>query len=272
MMTNEKLANIFKALGHPMRIQILDYIKDRPMSTGELSEQFQVTRFAVMKHIDVLEETGLLVPRKVGRTRLNYLNAVPLQQLYQRWVSLYAGQAATSLLSLKEKLEEEERSKTMVEKENKFEISSFQIEQEIFIDAPKESVYDALTERIGEWWAYRLGEDKDAPLLLEPKIGGAFYEDFGNGQGALWGTVTYLKKPVEIRLQGLLGMQGAVQSSYKYVLEEKGTSTLLKLSHHAVGLIEPGWEEGHRKGWEELLGVFLKKYVETGKRPGEYEV
>ncbi|MRX56626.1 hypothetical protein GJU41_22020 [Bacillus idriensis] len=63
-------------------------------------------------------------------------------------------------------------------------------------------------------------------------------------------------------------MQGAVQSSYKYVLEEKGSATLLKLSHHAVGLLEPGWEEGHQKGWEELLGLFLKEFVETGKRPG----
>lgn len=269
MMDNKKIANIFKALAHPMRIQILDLIKDHPMSTGELSEQFQVTRFAVMKHIDVLEETGLLIPRKVGRSRLNYLNAVPLQQLYQRWVNSYASQASTSLINLKEMLEEDERSKAMTEKEQKLEMTSFQIEQEISIGAPRERVYDALTQRIGDWWAYRLGEDKNSPLLLEPKIGGAFYEDFGNGQGALWGTVTYLKKPEEIRLQGLLGMHGAVNSSYKYVLEDKGFSTMLKLSHHAVGLIEPGWEEGHRKGWGELLGVFLKEFVETGKRPGE---
>ncbi|MDM5155059.1 winged helix-turn-helix domain-containing protein [Bacillus sp. DX1.1] len=74
MMENETLANMFKALAHPMRIKILDLIKDRPMSTGELSKQFQVTRFAVMKHIDILEEAGLLVHRKVERTRLNYLN------------------------------------------------------------------------------------------------------------------------------------------------------------------------------------------------------
>jgi hypothetical protein len=60
---------------------------------------------------------------------------------------------------------------------------------------------------------------------------------------------------------GVLGMSGAVTSAYKYKLEEKDGSTVLKLSHLASGILLPKWEEEHRQGWSTLLGI-LKEYVE----------
>jgi uncharacterized protein YndB with AHSA1/START domain len=141
-------------------------------------------------------------------------------------------------------------------------MDSFQIEQEITIHAPRERVFQALTEEIGEWWAFRVGEDQKTKLVFESQLGGRFYEDWGNGQGALWGTVNYFKAPVEIRMVGVLGMSGAVTSAYKYKLEEKDGSTVLKLSHLASGILLPKWEEEHRQGWSMLLGKCLKEYVE----------
>lgn len=257
------MAPIFKALSHPARIEILDFLYHGPMTTGELSDKFQVSRYAIMKHLDILEQVSLVVVRREGRERLNYLNAVPLQQLYNRWVKKYEAKLSSSLLNLKDKLEENGRgTTTMDNKEKKLSFGTFQIEQEVTIEAPIKRVFKGLTEDINDWWEFRLGGKDSKRLILEPRMNGLFYEDFGNEQGVVWGTVIYFKEPEEIRLIGLLGMRGAVNSHYSYKLEDRGSSTVLRLSHDTVGLLEPQWEEEHRKGWEYLLGR-LKEYAES---------
>lgn len=255
------LTEIFKALSHPSRVEILDYLKSGPMTTGDLSEKFEVSRFAVMKHLQILEDCGLVIVRRKGRTRFNYLNAVPLQEMHDRWVSKYQSKLAASLLNLKYEAENLDKGDRDMEK---MKIDSFQIEQEITIEASRETVYKALTAEIDKWWTFRLGE-KESKLSIDPKINGLFFEDWGNGQGAVWGTITYLKENEEIRLNGLLGMKGAVNSSYSYRLETVGNATFLKLSHDAVGLLEPHWEEAHKLGWNELLQQNLKTYIEKSE-------
>ncbi|MGM7702618.1 helix-turn-helix domain-containing protein [Pseudalkalibacillus sp. Hm43] len=262
----DDLSTTFKALSHPIRRQILDALINGPMSTGDLNERFpDVTRYAVMKHLGMLESANLITIRRVGRVRLNYLNAVPLREMYNRWVNKYEDQDAHSLLSLKEKAEQSVGRHE--EMENGLKQDSFQIEQEITINATRDKVFKALTEDINDWWAYRLNGDQGSTLSFEPKVGGQFLESWGDGEGALWGVVTYIKAPEEIRMNGLLGMRGAVNSAYTYSLEEKGDQTVLKLSHHAYGLLDPQWRDAHDGGWQELLGQFLKEYVESGKRP-----
>ncbi len=258
LMNNEQLTAVFKALSHPIRVTMLDLLKEGPKRTSDLDEAFpDVSRYAVMKHLNILEEANLLLIRREGRTRLNYINIIPLQQVYGRWVSKYQSNDAHALTQIKELAER--RQETMKH-------DTFQIEQEILIEANKENVYKALTENIGQWWAYRLcGEG--STMTLSAKAGGQFIEHGANGADALWGTVTFASENNEIRLNGLLGMQGAVNSAYSYKLEANGNHTLLKLSHHAVGLLDPEWEEQHAAGWKELLGDFLKNYVETGKTP-----
>ncbi len=155
--------------------------------------------------------------------------------------------------------------------ENGLKQDTFQIEQEITINAPRGQVYKALIEEIDQWWAYRLSGTAKSKLTLEPKVGGRFLETWHNDEGALWGSVMYVKAPEEIRLNGLLGMRGAVNSAYSFLLEDKGDETILKLSHHACGLLDPQWKEMHESGWKELLGTFLKEYVESGKKPERAE-
>jgi DNA-binding transcriptional ArsR family regulator len=258
-MVNQDLVDVFKALSHPIRIDILDELKKQPLSTGEISEKYDVSRYAIMKHLSVLVEANLVLIRRKGRLRLNYLNVIPLQELYNRWVSKYEAPYASSLIHLKNIVEEREEEKMEQIKERK--VDSFQIEQEIIIRANKEKVFKALTEHINSWWKFRLGEESST-LIFEPHLTGRFYEDWGNGEGALWGTVTYFRENEEIRLNGLLGMSGAVNSFYSYRLSGEGNNTVLQLSHHTVGILEPQWEEAHRHGWNELLAVHLKNFVE----------
>ncbi|WP_335869582.1 SRPBCC domain-containing protein [Bacillus sp. 2205SS5-2] len=260
-MDDKELIILFKALGHPIRMKILDLIKDGPKTTGDLISFFpEVSRYAVMKHLNLLESSSLISIRREGRTRLNYLNATPLQYLQERWVSKYQENDARSLHLLKNIVEE----RAIPMEQEGLVLDSFKIEQEVMINASKEKVFEALTTQIDSWWAYRLCGDS-SKLSFQPTIGGSFLETGKDGSGALWGTVTYLKENEEIRLNGVLGMHGAVNSAYTYRLKENGDSTVLYLSHHAAGLLNPEWHQQHAAGWQELLGRFLTQFVEEGK-------
>ncbi|MEJ6392331.1 metalloregulator ArsR/SmtB family transcription factor [Gymnodinialimonas sp. 2305UL16-5] len=98
---------IFKALGDPARRAILDSLRAHDGQTlTDLEEQFEMTRFGVMKHLKVLEEASLIVTTKKGRFKHHYLNALPLQEAIDRWIDpLLAKPAARAVIDLKSKLE-----------------------------------------------------------------------------------------------------------------------------------------------------------------------
>ena len=76
------------------------------MTTGELAAtQPELSRFAVMQHLGVLETAGLVLVRREGRRRLNYLNAVPVQQVCERWVRGLAAESARSATAFKRHVE-----------------------------------------------------------------------------------------------------------------------------------------------------------------------
>jgi len=141
--------------------------------------------------------------------------------------------------------------------------SSFTIEQEIEIDAPRERVWDALVD-VGGWWCHHETETR-GELVLEPKIGGRFYERFGGEDGALWGTVIWMKRPEVLRLTGPLGMDLPATNFYEYALTAKGSKTVLRLTQRSVGLMEPGHKNAYDGGWK-ALWVHLKALAEKGVR------
>ena len=94
---------VWKALSDPTRRAILDTLRDGPQGTTEIVERFpELTRFGVMKHLDVLREAGLVLTRAEGRRRLNSLNAAPLREIVERWISRYDGFWANTLLRVKD--------------------------------------------------------------------------------------------------------------------------------------------------------------------------
>jgi DNA-binding transcriptional ArsR family regulator len=97
---------IWKALADETRRSILDCLRDGPKTTTEVVERFpELTRFGVMKHLQVLRDAGLVLTREEGRTCVNSLNAVPIRRIYERWVSKFAEHWAVTLLGLKESLD-----------------------------------------------------------------------------------------------------------------------------------------------------------------------
>lgn len=105
---SDDLDPVWKALANPVRRRLLDLLRERPRSTGELAEAAEgLSRFAVMQHLGVLADADLVVSRREGRQRINYLNPVPIQQVYERWVRRYEGAWAGALTGLKRALEQE---------------------------------------------------------------------------------------------------------------------------------------------------------------------
>ena len=119
------------------------------------------------------------------------------------------------------------------------------------------------------WWgAPYLISDELKALVVEPKLGGMFYEDWDDGAGAIWGTVTQWKKNEIFEFTGKCGMGGAVNGVICFTLEGKGSSTLLKLEHDAVGHVTEKTQSGYTHGWNDLLEKRLKTYVEKGECHG----
>jgi DNA-binding transcriptional ArsR family regulator len=103
---HDPLENVWKALASPTRRAMLDDLRNGPMTTGAIADRFpKLSRFAVMQHLRVLEEAELVIPRRDGRERYNYLNPVPIQQVFDRWVVRYMKPWTEALVTLRDELE-----------------------------------------------------------------------------------------------------------------------------------------------------------------------
>jgi DNA-binding transcriptional ArsR family regulator len=106
MSSDETSDQVFKALAAPIRRQILDALKDDPKTTGDLCARFaSVDRCTVMQHLKVLEGADLVLVKREGRERWNYLNPLPIKAIHDRWIGAYAARAVDMLDRLKTDLE-----------------------------------------------------------------------------------------------------------------------------------------------------------------------
>jgi uncharacterized protein YndB with AHSA1/START domain len=123
--------DVFKALADPTRRDLLDrlFAEDGQTLTALVHGQ-ALTRFAVMKHLRVLEEAGLVITRRRGREKLHFLNAVPIRLVHDRWVSKYAEPWAAALSELKTRIEDEVMEKVF----------------EIYIKTTPERLWEAITD------------------------------------------------------------------------------------------------------------------------------
>lgn len=104
--TGDDLEDVWSALSSPVRRRILDELREGPRTTGELAALFDDrSRFSVMQHLDVLTDADLVLVRREGRRRYNYLNPVPIQRIHDRWVARFTRPWAEALVALKDDLE-----------------------------------------------------------------------------------------------------------------------------------------------------------------------
>ncbi len=88
------------------RREILDLLKEDPKTTGDLCSHFKsLDRCSVMQHLGVLEKAELIIVQRKGKFRWNYLNAVPIREIYDRWINKYASPNVELLTRLKHDLD-----------------------------------------------------------------------------------------------------------------------------------------------------------------------
>jgi uncharacterized protein YndB with AHSA1/START domain len=125
---------VWKALSDSTRRKILDYLRVSPQTTGDLCKHFRkLTRYGVMKHLNILNRAHLIIIKREGKFRWNYINPVPIQQIYERWVKKYEANWSSYLIHLKK------YSESKIMEKIKFKVA-------IRINKPVEEVFKAFTD------------------------------------------------------------------------------------------------------------------------------
>ena len=103
---------VFKALANGDRRLIMDLLQTSAKTTGDLCDSIDhLDRCTVMLHLKTLAKADLIIVRRQGRHRWNYLNVEPIQGIYERWIRHYARPASELLTRLKRDLEAEQHSR-----------------------------------------------------------------------------------------------------------------------------------------------------------------
>src|SRR5512135_2689504 len=97
---------LFKALADANRRKLMDLLHAHDGRTlNEMCEHIDMTRQGVTQHLDVLEEASLIATVRRGREKLHFLNPVPLQEIYERWIAKFEKPRLKAIADLKRQLE-----------------------------------------------------------------------------------------------------------------------------------------------------------------------
>lgn len=131
--------------------------------------------------------------------------------------------------------------------------------------APVERVFTALTSEIMQWWPHTCKEQPYA-VVLEPRIGGMFFEQFdAAGAGALYGHVEIYEPPVCLRIRGPMAMGHAINMVYTIKLAECPEGSLLSEYVRVSGAYPERFRDNVTSGSVEEYGTHLRNWVEHGK-------
>jgi DNA-binding transcriptional ArsR family regulator/uncharacterized protein YndB with AHSA1/START domain len=251
-------STLWQALSDPTRRRILDLLRERPRITGDIASSFEVSRIAVMRHLEVLSDAGLVTNRKRGRERWHYLNAVPLERMYERWVETHAGTWAAGLLRFRRNVESKHGHVSV-------NAPAVDVALEVSIAGPRAEVFAALAHDPGGWWGRPYLRTDSTGLSLEPRLGGLLVETWEGG-GAVVATVTGWTQDRYLELVGPFHM-GAALGFATFELSDHDGGTIVRFSFRAIGAVDAGFRDRAAEGWGELVGR-LKTLVETKTRLG----
>lgn len=112
MLSRVRVADPFAAIADPTRRSILELLRGRTLTAGEIAARFpQVSRPAISKHLKVLRQARLVQAVEQGREWHYRLDALPLGEIYRTWLSGFAPYWEESLERLKQQVEELEERK-----------------------------------------------------------------------------------------------------------------------------------------------------------------
>jgi DNA-binding transcriptional ArsR family regulator len=228
--------DLWRALANPVRRHLLDLLRTAPQTTGDLAAAFpELSRFAVMQHLEVLTAAGIVLVRRQGRHRYNHLNPVPLRHWYERWVQPLADRSAADLLALGRAVADHDpdQNGVIAMPIATDQVRTVRIECELRFRATQQRVFDVLTQEVSRWFPHSYGGDRVRAIVMEREVGGRYYEDWGDGAGHLYGHVTAIDAPHRLTLRGRI-MPGTILDT-SYEIEADGDGCVFRMSKVAVG-------------------------------------
>lgn len=242
---------VFKALADINRRALLDQLYERDGQTlGELQQCLpQMTRFGVMKHLDVLEDAGLISTAKIGREKFHYLNPVPIQQIADRWISKFAQPFVSALTGLKYTLELEAMEKP-------------KHVYDVYIRATPERVWEAITSgELTKRWLH------GTTLTGDLKPGAKIRYLTEDGSSAVDGEVIEFVPPSKFvhTWSSNWGpdFENDKPSRVTWEITPMGPTTLLRLTHDGFEG-ETATYQSISQGWAPILNS-MKSLLETGE-------
>jgi hypothetical protein len=130
------------------------------------------------------------------------------------------------------------------------------VEQHIDIKADPEKAFAAVLHRLGKGNIRPDGVSMQ--MDLEPKAGGRWYRDRGNGVGHLWGFVQAIKPPTLLELSGPMFMSYPANNHLEVKVEKTSGGSRVTLRHRAIGMIDPEHRKGVTTGWKHTLDLIKK--------------
>jgi uncharacterized protein YndB with AHSA1/START domain/DNA-binding transcriptional ArsR family regulator len=241
---------VFRALADESRRELLDRLFERDgQSLAALCEGLEMTRFGVMKHLDVLVAAGLVTTRKVGREKLHYLNPVPIRLIHDRWISKFAEPWVGAMANLKHHLEE-----TMEQPPAHI--------YEVYIRASAQAVWNAIidpeqTKKYFHGTAFTSSLEPGTPWTCVA----------ADGSTVLQGQVVEADpgRRLVLTFAMLVNPETAADrpSRVTWDIESMGETTKLTLTHDDFNAVTPTYTSV-RFGWNPILSG-LKTLLETGE-------
>ncbi|TDB88647.1 metalloregulator ArsR/SmtB family transcription factor [Actinomadura sp. 7K534] len=256
----------FKALADPTRRFLLDLLFARDGRTlGELEAEVEMTRFGVSKHLRVLEDAGLVVPRRSGREKLHFLNPVPIRLIHDRWIGKYTERPAAALADLKRRLESD---MTTTETGAGETVQVYRV----YIKATPQAIWDAITK---PEWTTKFGYQ--APVEYDLRPGGAFrglaseaMKEHGAPDVVIDGEVVEADPPRRLVQTWRALFLGEPHTRLTYEIEDDGSGvSRLTVTHDVTGAPQTAAQGAGEipeagGGWNQTLSD-LKTLLETGE-------
>jgi DNA-binding transcriptional ArsR family regulator/uncharacterized protein YndB with AHSA1/START domain len=192
------IGRALNALGDPTRRAILSRLAVGPVPVGEISRRLPVGRPAVSMHLRVLRDAGLVMARSAGNRRYYQLNPDVLGQL-RDYLDWYWTQA---LAAYKAAAEQEGDRAPMSEHEP--EIS---VVKTLTVQTGIARAFEVFADH-GQWWpvqTHHMAEPPGTTVILEPFVGGRWYERSEDGSECDWGRVLAWEPPHRMLLTWQMG-------------------------------------------------------------------
>lgn len=184
------------ALGDRTRREILRRLAGRPLSVQEIAQGLRVGRPAVSMHLRVLKAAGLVHDTPVGNRRIYQLDPAGMTALrdYLDWFWIRALENYVDVAEAESRMQQGTSGEIRVTKA-------------VTVDLPIGRAFELFTD-LGRWWPVQTHHLADQPgelAVVEPWVGGKWYERLADGGKCDWGTVLVWDAPNRILMTWQVG-------------------------------------------------------------------